>query len=102
MNSHEKKSLTRVVKLSFDPQHIETFRSILADHIAAISNMEGCIRVQGFQDAREPYIFFTISEWENEQALDNYRYSPFFKNLWAKVKPLFAEKAMAHSLLAVV
>jgi len=102
MNSSEKKTLTRVVKLSFYPQHIETFRSILGNHIKDISNMEGCVRVHGFQDAREPHIFFTISEWENEQALDNYRYSLFFKTLWAQVKPLFAEKAMAHSLLAVI
>ncbi len=102
MGISETNTLTRVVKLSFEPQHIETFKAILAEHIAAISRMEGCIRVQGFQDAREPHIFFTISEWKNEQALDNYRYSPFFKTLWAKVKPLFAEKAMAHSLLTVV
>lgn len=102
MGKSENKTLTRVVKLSFEPEHIETFKAILAEHIAAISGMEGCLRVQGFQDAREPHIFFTISEWENEQALDNYRYSPFFKTLWGKVKPLFAEKAMAHSLLSVV
>ena len=93
--------LTRVVKLTLAPQHMEDFKQIWISHKTGIANMKGCISLQAFQDHKEPHIFFTISQWENEHALDNYRYSDFFKSLWSAVKPMFTAKAMAHSLLPV-
>jgi quinol monooxygenase YgiN len=93
--------LTRVVKLTLDPKHIEDFKQVWIGHKEAIATMQGCISLQAFQDHREPQIFFTISQWENEHALDNYRYSDFFKNLWSTVKPMFTAKAMAHSLMPI-
>lgn len=90
--------LTRVVKLTLAPHHIEDFKQVWIGHKSSIANMQGCISLQAYQDHKEPHIFFTISQWENEHALDNYRYSDFFKKLWSTVKPMFTEKAMAHSL----
>jgi quinol monooxygenase YgiN len=90
--------LTRVVKLTLDPACIDAFREVFIQHRKGIANMQGCISLQAFQDHKEPHIFFTISQWENEHALDNYRYSDFFKTLWSTVKPMFTAKAMAHSL----
>jgi autoinducer 2-degrading protein len=90
--------LTRVVKLTLDPQYIADFKQVFSRHQQHIAQMKGCLSLQAFQDNKEPHIFFTISHWENEHALDNYRYSEFFKNLWATVKPMFTAKAMAHSL----
>lgn len=95
------KPLTRVVKLTLAPQYIEDFKQIFIAHQSGIANMEGCLQLQALQDFKEPQIFFTISQWESEHALDNYRYSEFFKALWSKVKPMFTAKAMAHSLTPV-
>jgi quinol monooxygenase YgiN len=97
-----KVALTRVVKLTLAPEHIETFKQVWISHKSGIATMQGCISLQAFQDHKEPHIFFTISQWENEHALDNYRYSEFFKKLWSTVKPLFTEKAMAHSLQPII
>jgi quinol monooxygenase YgiN len=94
-------ALTRVVKLTLDPQNIESFKEVFVGHKMGIAQMAGCISLQAYQDHKEPHIFFTISQWENEHALDNYRYSDFFKALWATVKPMFTAKAMAHSLTPI-
>ncbi len=94
--------LTRVVKLTLDPKYIQEFKNVFSAHKQHIAAMGGCISLQAFQDNKEPHIFFTISQWESEHALDNYRYSDFFKTLWATVKPMFTAKAMAHSLTTVV
>ncbi|MCU0387570.1 MAG: antibiotic biosynthesis monooxygenase [Chitinophagaceae bacterium] len=90
--------LTRVVKLTLASEHIDDFKQIWTGHKAAIAGMEGCISLQAYQDHKEPNIFFTISQWESEHYLDNYRYSEFFKKLWSTVRPMFTAKAMAHSL----
>jgi quinol monooxygenase YgiN len=93
--------LTRVVKLTLDPQYIESFKAVFVGHKQGIAQMEGCISLQAYQDHKEPNIFFTISQWQDEHALDNYRYSEFFKALWSTVKPMFTAKAMAHSLTPI-
>lgn len=93
--------LTRVVKLTLDPACIDAFKQVFSSHQQGIAGMQGCIGLQALQDNKEPHIFFTISQWENEHALDNYRYSAFFKNLWSTVKPMFTAKAMAHSLTPI-
>lgn len=90
--------LTRVVKLTFQLDHIDTFKAIFEDHRKHINNFNGCIELNAYQDKKNSGVFFTISKWEDELALDNYRFSDFFKSLWSKVKPLFAAKAEAHSL----
>lgn len=94
-------TLIRVVKLTLDPGCIDAFKQVFSNHRQQIANMEGCLDLQALQDKKEPHIIFTISRWKNEHALDNYRYSDFFKTLWATVKPMFTAKAMAHSLTPV-
>ena len=95
-------AITRVVKLTLHPDRIGDFTRVFLEHKQVISTMDGCLSLQAFQDNKEPNIFFTISQWQSEHALDNYRYSEFFKTLWSTVKPMFTEKAMAHSLTPVV
>ena len=74
--------LTRVVKLSFHSEHVNIFKAIFEDHRKHINNFKGCIELNAYQDKKDPTVFFTISKWENELALDNYRFSDFFKNLF--------------------
>lgn len=94
-------SITRVVKLTLKPECIGDFCDVFVAHQQQISRFDGCISLQGFQDNKEPNIFFTISQWDSEAHLDNYRFSDFFKTLWTTVKPMFAEKALAHSMTAL-
>lgn len=91
-------AITRVVKLQVNPESIETFLAIYRHHQQQISQFNGCISVQAYQDHQLPQVFFTISQWASTEALDHYRYSEFFKTLWGQVKPLFSHKAEAHSL----
>jgi heme-degrading monooxygenase HmoA len=46
----------------------------------------------------DPRVLFTLSIWENPEALEAYRRSELFQNTWAKTKALFAEKAEAWSV----
>jgi quinol monooxygenase YgiN len=92
-------AITRVVKLTFNPEYIEQFKQIFKAHQQHIALFEGCISLNGFEDLNEAGVFFTISQWANEESLNNYRYSQFFRTLWTTVKPMFAQKAVAHSML---
>lgn len=93
--------ITRVVQLTLLPQHIEDFKAVFVAHKQGIAGMQGCISLQAYQDLNSPEVFFTISRWQSTEALDNYRYSSFFKTLWGTVKPMFAAKAIAHSMLPI-
>jgi hypothetical protein len=50
------------------------------------------------KDQSSPNVYFTLSEWNQPQDLENYRHSEFFKNTWERTKRLFKEKAQAWSL----
>jgi heme-degrading monooxygenase HmoA len=41
---------------------------------------------------------FTLSIWNKEEDLNEYRKSAFFKSTWAKTKILFCDKPEAWSL----
>jgi quinol monooxygenase YgiN len=94
-------SITRVVKLTLQPQHIQAFKTVFASHKMHIAQFDGCIELNAYQDNKQPEVFFTISRWQSEHNLDNYRYSDFFKTLWSVVKPMFAAKAEAYSMTVV-
>jgi heme-degrading monooxygenase HmoA len=91
--------LTRVVKMQFNPSFIEEFKSVFKLVQSKIEQSEGCTGVKLLQDEKDSSIFFTISNWESENALEVYRNSELFKLTWAKVKPNFTRKAEAWSLL---
>ncbi len=90
--------ITRVVKMTILPSQAGQFERIFEDSVEFIRVYEGCIDVQLMKDVNQTNIYFTLSKWSNETALNNYRESSFFKLTWSKVKPLFAEKAEAWSL----
>jgi hypothetical protein len=49
------------------------------------------------RDIHDPNLFFTYSQWENENALTNYRNSDLFQSIWPTIKPWFSQKAEAWS-----
>ncbi len=90
--------IIRLVKMTFEKSKIESFKLIFESSQSKIILMQGCLKVELHQDIKQPEIFFTISHWERESDLENYRKSELFINTWKQVKPFFKEKAEAWSL----
>ena len=90
--------LTRIVKMTFDPTKVEEFLDIFNSSKKEIRNMKGCTHLALMQDFNHPNSFSTVSHWVDEEALDNYRNSEVFKEVWPKTKLLFIAKPIAFSL----
>lgn len=89
--------ITRIVKLNISNERIEDFRATFRNNHARITGFSGCHEVRLVHDVNNPNIHFTISVWDAESDLDNYRYSEIFAEIWSTVKPWFQEKAEAWS-----
>lgn len=88
----------RIVKMSFDEKHVDTFLENFHNNKQDIRNFNGCRFLELYRDKTHPTTFFTYSYWENESDLENYRHSDLFKGVWAKTKPLFNAKPEAWSV----
>jgi quinol monooxygenase YgiN len=94
--------LIRIVKMRFKPEAIDPFLDLFNERKQTIRHFPGCRHLELWQDTKDPAIFFTYSHWDNESALDHYRYSEFFKETWALTKQHFSEKPEAYSIGQVV
>jgi quinol monooxygenase YgiN len=90
--------IVRIVKMVFVPEQVENFVQLFDERKERIRNFEGCLHLELWRESGKENIFFTYSHWENEQALDHYRFSEFFKETWGLTKALFAQKAEAWSV----
>ena len=90
--------IVRLVKLEIKVQHIEDFRQLTENEKTGILNFKGCSHLEIFQDTSNPHLFFTLSHWDSQDALDQYRKSDFFRGNWEKVKQWFSHKPEAWSL----
>lgn len=88
----------RIVKMSFQPEKIDTFLSNFEANKTKIRAFEGCQFLELYRDKNNPNIFFTYSYWDTETDLENYRHSELFKGVWANTKPLFNAKPEAWSV----
>ena len=93
--------ITRIVKMEFSAVFVEDFKVLFADVNRHIANFEGCQSVKLLQHEANATTFFTISKWDDSNALENYRASSLFRDTWAQVKPHFTAKAEAWSLLDI-
>ena len=91
--------ITRIVKLKFDAQHVSDFKCFAKEIEATIKKQDGCLHLDIYQDIKDESIFFTYSKWKNEDALNNYRKSDFFRNVWSKTKKWFDAKPEAWSVI---
>jgi len=87
--------ITRIVKLSFESEQIETFLDLFGQHALNLQEVPGCVSLQLLRDEVEPNIFFTISVWRDTYYLEQYRQSELFKTTWFKVKLLFRDRPKA-------
>jgi heme-degrading monooxygenase HmoA len=90
--------LIRIVKMRFQEDKIEAFLTNFEEVKFNIRNFEGNRFLELYQDKNDNRIFFTCSYWENEEALERYRNSPLFNEVWSYTKTLFSDKPEAWSL----
>ena len=91
----------RIVTMTFREDEIDSFLEVFDESKIRIRNFPGCLGLTLLQTTDKPYQMSTFSIWENEEALDAYRHSEFFRSTWAKTKVLFAEKPIAFSTNAI-
>jgi heme oxygenase (mycobilin-producing) len=90
--------MLRIVRLRFRPEEVGAFMLIWEGSKRGIRGMEGCQSVKLMRDTTDASVFYTVSEWKNEAALDAYRKSELFGKVWPATKALFAEPAQTFSL----
>ncbi len=90
--------IKRIVKLTLREDGATPFVEIYEKSKPVIKGFEGCLHLELLRDISQPNVFFTYSHWENEEALNAYRNSDFFKETWTKTKALFAGKPAAWSV----
>lgn len=90
--------IKRIVKLTFHPEHTQTFLDIFEESKNKIANFEGCRHLELWKGKKEGNVFFTYSFWDSEEALNQYRESELFGKVWPKTKALFSEKPEAWTV----
>ena len=91
--------IKRIVKLTFRPEAVSTFlEEVFEPSKEQIRAFPGCRHMELLQSTAASYILFTLSIWEEADALEAYRQSDLFRSTWAKTRALFAEKTEAWSV----
>lgn len=89
--------ITRVVKLTLDPQFADHFRKLFKTVNTKIAKQPGCINVRAFENETAGQ-FFTISTWTSTDDLNNYRHSELFGGVWPTLKLWMIDKPEAWTL----
>ncbi|MBC6607353.1 antibiotic biosynthesis monooxygenase [Hymenobacter sp. BT188] len=90
--------LIRIVRMTFAAENIPAFLHLFQATETRIRQMPGCQHLELWQDASTPHIYCTYSHWESEEALNAYRKSALFGEVWPATKALFAAPAQAFSV----
>ena len=90
--------IVRVVQMHFKQECVADFKSMFMDIKEGIRGQKGCQLLELYQDTKDPQRFYTYSYWEDEDALNNYRDSTLFEQVWPRTKAMFDQKPIAHSL----
>ena len=89
---------TRIVKMEFRSDQVPAFLANFDRIKELIRGFEGCEFLELYQDKSDPDIFFTYSRWNDQVALDKYRKSELFEEVWATTKAMFRSKPQAWSV----
>jgi len=93
--------IKRIVKMSFQPEELETFLTVFNESKPYIAKAEGCLHLELMQMPATPNVIFTFSFWRSETDLNNYRHSELFAKTWAKTKVLFNDKPQAWTVTSL-
>lgn len=89
--------LVRIVRLTLAPVHVDDFMDMFNTIKSSIRHTAGCLHLELLQDTIYPNIVTTYSLWEDEAALNAYRNSPLFTEVWPKTKAMLAAPPVAFS-----
>lgn len=92
-------ALQRIVKMTFKQEHCQEFESYFDEIKDEVGNQPGCSGVKLLKDISKSGVYFTYSYWRSEEALNAYRFTPLFGEVWPKVKAWFDDKPEAWSTL---
>ncbi len=84
--------------MSFATESITEFIKLFETVKHKIAAFEGCNGVKLLTDINKPNIYFTYSNWDSEEHLNNYRQSELFNDTWTKTKIHFNGKPEAWSV----
>lgn len=90
--------LTRIVKMHFRTDEVDTFLDHFDANKNQIRHFPGCKGLTLYRDINFSNVFFTYSFWEDEKSLENYRNSELFDRVWTYTRALFEDKPQAWSL----
>ena len=90
--------LIRIVKMTFEPSEVDNFLELFDQVKDKIRLSDGCEHLELMKDLNNPNSFSTYSHWRDEDALNAYRNSHLFDQVWAETKAKFSEKPIAFSL----
>ena len=94
--------IKRIVRMQFRKKKVPDFLELFRESCEAIRAFEGCMYLELLQDAKDPDVYVTLSIWESEEALNNYRNSDLFKETWSRTKKLFSKKPKAWSMTSYI
>ena len=94
--------LIRIVRMSFKPERVPAFLAIFRASEQRIRQQPGCCYLELWQDADNPAIYCTHSHWSDAAALNAYRESPLFGEIWPATKQLFATPPVAFSVIPML
>lgn len=84
--------------MTFDPSETDEFQELFDRNKSKIRNFRGCQRLELYRDLERRNIFFTYSYWDDENALERYRHSELFREVWSETKKLFSDAPQAWSV----
>ena len=88
--------------MTFKESVIDSFLKTFHDSKEKIRAFEGCLHLELLQDKYHTNVYSTYSHWESEEALNKYRDSELFKDVWSNTKILFDAKPTANSYQQIV
>lgn len=91
--------LIRIVRLTFEPAHVPDFLALFRQSELRIRQQPGCQHLELWQDADHPHVYCTCSHWDDAAALNTYRRSALFGEVWPATKRLLAAPAQAFSVV---
>ncbi len=93
--------ITRIVKLHFQTNFCREFENNFPEFKKVVTSFGGCKGVKLLK-SEEIGIYFTISQWEQENNLAQYRTSEAFIKIWNTLKPNFANRAEAWTTEEII
>ena len=70
--------MIRIVKMTFEPEHIGRFQELFVGWQPLIRSFPGCRHLEMLHDVDDPRVFFTYSRWDGSKDLEAYQVSDVF------------------------